>query len=60
VTARIPAGVVLVTGVPAQSGPLIFNIVASLPRQLNVHHPATITVPGGNVTVVFHKLRDFP
>jgi hypothetical protein len=60
VTARIPAGAVLVTGVPAQAVPLVFDIEESLPRQLDAKHPATVTVPGRDVVVVFHKLRDFP
>ena len=60
VTAKIPAGVALVTGVAAQTTPMVFEIVSEVPAELDVKHPVTVNLPGGEVVVIYHKLRDLP
>jgi hypothetical protein len=60
VEVTIPAGVWLVTGIPAQSTPYKLNITASVPRDLGKEHPVAIPTPLGAVSVVFKKVRDFP
>jgi hypothetical protein len=49
-----------VTGVPASALPTEIPIEAALPRTVNAQQVITVNLPGGPVTVMIRKLRDFP
>ena len=55
----VPAGVWLVTGVPAQDKEWSFNFVASFPRETS-ETPFRVDTPTGPVNVIIRYLRGFP
>lgn len=59
VTATIPAGIPLVTGIPAQTQEWSFPINASFPRE-TTNTPIQIDTPYGPVNVAVKFLRGFP
>jgi len=56
----VPAGVWLVTGVPASPAEYKMEMSVSLPRDLGAEHPFTVSTPKGQLNVIFKKIRDFP
>jgi len=60
VVMKLMPGAVVVTGLPSAVLPSEVTVKASLPRDVNAKLPASIDIPGGKISIVFHKLRDFP
>ena len=58
-TLTIPAGVALVTGVPAQAQEWSFDFNFSFPRE-TTETPVLVTTPVGPVNVILRFLRPFP
>ena len=57
VKVTVPAGVPLVTGVPAQPEEYDFRFKASV-KMDDLETPITITSPRGNIDCVFRKVRE--
>ncbi|TAH37664.1 MAG: hypothetical protein EYC62_01905 [Alphaproteobacteria bacterium] len=59
ITAKVPPGIPLVTGIPAQDKNYVFKVVGSLPRNIGEETVIPLQTSFGPVNTVFTKLRGF-